>query len=94
MTITPPSTEDTAMPKDLNDMNDESQQLVTAAREAMVGIEPQEGAPIDADLAAVAAAAVLTKLSELMRPGWENDSEWPDPDDLELIAADITGGVA
>lgn len=80
------------MPKDLSEMNETSQDLVEATRSAFAGVAPSPDAPFDVDLAAAATAAVLRKLSELMRPGWENDSEWPDPDDLDLIATDITGG--
>lgn len=80
------------MPKNLTDMNHESLQLVEAARASFATVEVRLDAPVDVDLAAAATAAVLRKLADLQRPGWEDGSEWPDPDDLELIANDITGG--
>lgn len=62
-------------------MNDTSTELVEAANAAFI----QTG-----DLSATV-AAVLRKLSALMAPGWEEGTEWPDPDDLNLLADDIWG---
>lgn len=66
-------------------MNDTSKQLVDAVEAAL-----------DADakpLAGIAVAATLRKLSDLMvEGGWEDGNEWPDPDDLHLLADDIEGG--
>jgi hypothetical protein len=75
------------MPKSVNDMNDESKQLVLAAEAVLDGHSPAVTA-----LAPDVVATVLKKLAALQRPGWEDGSEWPDPDDLELLADDITGG--
>lgn len=66
-------------------MNDASRQLVEAAE-----------AVLDADakpLAGIAVAATLRKLSDLMvDSGWEDGNEWPDPDDLTMLADDTEGG--
>lgn len=67
--------------------NDDARRLVDAAAAELHGIDPTvfERVPH-------AVAAVLRKLSEMMREGgWEDGNEWPDPDDLDMLADDIDG---
>lgn len=69
-------------------MNGTSKQLVEAAQAELDGIDPQvfERVP-------KAVAAVLRKLGGLMdEAGRADGNEWPDPDDLALLADDIEGG--
>ena len=69
-------------------MNDTGKQLVEAAEAELDGIDPAVSARVPN-----AVAAVLRKLSDLMVDGgWEDGNEWPDPDDLDLLADDIEGG--
>lgn len=69
-------------------MNDTSRQLVEAAEAELDGIDPEVSERLPK-----AVAAVLRKLSDLMvEGGWEDGNEWPDPDDLVMLADDIEGG--
>lgn len=69
-------------------MNDTGKQLVEAAEAELDGIDPAMSERVPK-----AVAAVLRKLSDLMvEGGWEDGNEWPDPDDLNLLADDIEGG--
>lgn len=56
--------------------------------------DTQDHADMVSDAGRVVAGAVLRKLAEQMRPGWENDSDWPTPDQLDMIADDLDGGVS
>jgi hypothetical protein len=69
-------------------VNDPGRQLVEAAEAELDGIDPQVSERLPK-----AVAAVLRKLSDLMvEGGWEDGNEWPDPDDLTMLADDIEGG--
>lgn len=68
-------------------MNDIGKHLVAAAEAELDGIDPEV-----AERLPKAVAAVLRKLSGLMvEGGWEDGNEWPDPDDLTMLADDIEG---
>lgn len=38
-------------------------------------------------------AAVLRRLADLQQSAWDDDVDWPDPDDLRLLADQADGGL-
>lgn len=56
--------------------------------------DTQDHAEMLAEAGRLTAGAVLRKLAEEMRPEWENDNDWPAPDQLDMIADELDGGEA
>lgn len=85
------------MPNDLPELDDTTRPFADAATAALIPHFPasdtQDNADMPSEAARTVAGAVLRKLAEEMRPEWANDSDWPDPDQLDMIADELDGGV-
>lgn len=82
----------------LPELDDTTRPFADAAAAALAPHFPasdtQDHADMLGQVARAAAGAVIRKLAEEMRPEWENDSDWPDPDQLDMIADELDGGEA